>query len=113
MPIHKRDGIITFDRPDISAYPPDYIGDEPMLTARQVGHMLGLGKTKVHEMAKSGELPSYRFGTARRFLRSEVREAVQRFREHGYTRAPRRMRRQQAEAYREPARLEQPGPRTR
>lgn len=38
-----------------------------MLTAASVAKMLGIGRTTVYALARSGALPSYRFGDAVRF----------------------------------------------
>src|SRR6185295_5327232 len=49
-------------------------GDErlAMLNAKQVGPLLGLSPRKVYELARSGTLPSYRFGDAVRFAPEDV-----------------------------------------
>lgn len=36
----------------------------PMLSAKQVGPLLGLSARKVYELASTGALPSFRFGDA-------------------------------------------------
>jgi excisionase family DNA binding protein len=43
-----------------------------MLTAKQVGPLLGLSPRKVYELAKSGTLASYRFGRAIRYAEADV-----------------------------------------
>lgn len=43
-----------------------------MLTAAQVGAMLGLSPRKVYDMARSGEIQCYRFGDAVRFEPADV-----------------------------------------
>jgi len=47
-------------------------GNEPalLLRAREVAHLLGLGRSKVYEMMQTGELPTIRIGTAVRVPRS-------------------------------------------
>ena len=43
-----------------------------MLTAAQVGSMLGLSLSKVYDLARSGDLRCYRFGGAVRFEPADV-----------------------------------------
>jgi excisionase family DNA binding protein len=43
-----------------------------MLTAKQVGPLLGLSPRKVYELAATGTLPSFRFGDAVRFAPPDV-----------------------------------------
>lgn len=43
-----------------------------MLTANDVSVQLGLSLTKVYDLARTGELPSYRFGSAVRFDQRDV-----------------------------------------
>ncbi len=45
---------------------------ESMMTARQVAELLGVHENWVYDHAASGELPSYKIGGARRFIRNEV-----------------------------------------
>jgi len=42
------------------------------------GQMLGLGKTSVHQLLKTGELQSYAHGGARRILTSSINDFVAR-----------------------------------
>ena len=44
----------------------------PLLTAAQVATLLGLSVRAVYDLAASGELPSYRFGSAVRFAPEDV-----------------------------------------
>jgi excisionase family DNA binding protein len=54
------------------------------LSADELAPILGMSLDWVYERAKAGELPSYEFpGGRRRFLYSEVREALARFRQGG------------------------------
>jgi excisionase family DNA binding protein len=69
----KRDGVRT-----VPASLPEH---ERFLTADQLAPILGVSLDWVYERAKSGELPSFKIGTQRRFLYSEVRQALERFRE--------------------------------
>ena len=45
---------------------------ESMMTARQVAELLGVHENWVYDHAASGELPSYKIGGTRRFIRGEV-----------------------------------------
>lgn len=45
---------------------------ESMMTARQVAELLGVHENWVYDHAASGELPSYKIGGTRRFIREEV-----------------------------------------
>jgi excisionase family DNA binding protein len=49
---------------------------EPFITARDVAKMLGVSRKWVYQSAHDGTLPSYRFGGAIRFRRSEIEEWV-------------------------------------
>ena len=52
------------------------------MTADEVAEVLGMSRDWVYERALAGELPSYKFpGGKRRFLYSELLEAVRRFRQ--------------------------------
>jgi excisionase family DNA binding protein len=54
---------------------------EPYLTADQLAGLLGVSLDWVYERAKAGDLPSYVLpGGRRRFLYSEVRESMDRWR---------------------------------
>ena len=48
-----------------------------MLTANQVSEQLGLSLTKVYDLARQGDLKSYKFGTAVRFDQKDVSEYTQ------------------------------------
>lgn len=45
---------------------------ESMMTARQVAELLGVHENWVYDHAASGELPSYKIGGTRRFVRDEI-----------------------------------------
>jgi excisionase family DNA binding protein len=45
---------------------------ESMMTARQVAELLGVHENWVYDHAASGELPSYKIGGVRRFIREEI-----------------------------------------
>jgi len=45
---------------------------ESMMTVRQVAELLGVHENWIYDQAASGELPSYKIGGTRRFLRDEV-----------------------------------------
>ena len=45
---------------------------DSMLTARQVAELLGVHENWVYDLAARGELPSYKIGGTRRFVREEV-----------------------------------------
>ena len=45
---------------------------ESMMTVRQVAELLGVHENWVYDHAASGDLPSYKIGGARRFIREEV-----------------------------------------
>jgi excisionase family DNA binding protein len=54
---------------------------EPCLTAEQLALLLGVSLDWIYEHAKAGDLPSYVLpGGRRRFLYSEVRESMDRWR---------------------------------
>jgi excisionase family DNA binding protein len=42
------------------------------MTARQVAELLGVHENWVYDHAASGELPSYKIGGTRRFVRNEI-----------------------------------------
>lgn len=55
---------------------------ERYLSADELAPILGMSLDWVYERAKEGELPSYVFpGGRRKFLYSEIREAMDRWRE--------------------------------
>jgi excisionase family DNA binding protein len=55
---------------------------ERFLTAGEVAEVLGMSRDWVYERALAGDLPSYKLpGGKRRFLHSELLEAVRRFRD--------------------------------
>jgi len=45
---------------------------DSMMTARQVAELLGVHENWVYDHAATGELPSYKIGGTRRFIRDEV-----------------------------------------
>jgi excisionase family DNA binding protein len=56
--------------------------EEPvLLNASEVATMLGLGRSKVYEMTKTGELPVIRFGTAVRVPKKPLMELIERLTE--------------------------------
>lgn len=55
----------------------------PLLTAAQVATLLGLSVRAVYDLAASGELPSYRFGSAVRFAPEDVESYKTRCRSFG------------------------------
>ena len=61
---------------------------DSMLTARQVAELLGVHENWVYDQAASGELPSYKLGDARRFVREEVSGWIAEHREPEHHRAP-------------------------
>ena len=63
---------------------------ESMLTARQVAELLGVHENWVYDLAARGELPSYKIGGSRRFVREEVFGWIAEHREPEHHRAPRR-----------------------
>lgn len=63
---------------------------ESMLTARQVAELLGVHENWVYDLAARGELPSYKIGGTRRFVREEVHGWIGEHREPEHPRAPRR-----------------------
>jgi excisionase family DNA binding protein len=55
---------------------------ERYLSADELAPILGMSLDWVYERAKAGELPSYKLpGGKRKFLYSEVRQAIARFRQ--------------------------------
>lgn len=57
---------------------------ERMLTAEEVADLFGMSRDWVYDRALARELPSYKLpGGKRRFLYSELVEALQRFKEGG------------------------------
>jgi excisionase family DNA binding protein len=63
---------------------------ESMMTARQVAELLGVHENWVYDHAASGELPSYKIGGTRRFIREEVDGFIAERREPEYMRPERR-----------------------
>lgn len=45
---------------------------ESMMTVREVAELLGVHENWVYDHAASGDLPSYKIGGVRRFIRDEV-----------------------------------------
>jgi excisionase family DNA binding protein len=45
---------------------------ESMMTVREVAELLGVHENWVYDRAASGDLPSYKIGGLRRFIRDEV-----------------------------------------
>ena len=55
---------------------------EPYLSASEIAEVLGMSRDWIYERAKAGDLPSYKLpGGKRRFLYSELQDALQRFKE--------------------------------
>jgi excisionase family DNA binding protein len=55
---------------------------EAFLTAEEVAHLFGMSRDWVYDRALAGDLPSYKLpGGNRRFLLSELMDAIRRFRE--------------------------------
>ena len=48
-----------------------------LLTANEVAVLLNLSQTKIYELARTGELPHYRFGSSVRFNQQEVQDYIQ------------------------------------
>lgn len=48
-----------------------------LLTANEVAAQLGLSQTKIYDLARSGDLPCYRFGSSVRFDQQEVKGYIQ------------------------------------
>lgn len=63
---------------------------ESMMTARQVAELLGVHENWVYDHAASGDLPSYKIGGVRRFIRDEVLGWIAALREPERKRAERR-----------------------
>jgi excisionase family DNA binding protein len=59
---------------------------EPLLSAHELAPLMGMSPDWVYERAKVGDIPSYVFpGGRRRFLYSEVRKAMEKWRGgHGF-----------------------------
>lgn len=52
---------------------------EPLLlTAAEVGHILGIGRTTVYALMRTGRLRGVTIGTSRRFSRDEVQRFIER-----------------------------------
>ncbi|MCZ7589952.1 MAG: helix-turn-helix domain-containing protein [Gaiella sp.] len=56
---------------------------ESMMTVRQVAELLGVHENWVYDHAASGDLPSYKIGGTRRFVREEIDLWVEQHRENG------------------------------
>jgi excisionase family DNA binding protein len=55
---------------------------EPFMNAEEVAEVFGMSRDWVYDRALAGDLPSYKLpGGKRRFLYSELLDAVRRFRE--------------------------------
>lgn len=63
---------------------------ESMMTARQVAELLGVHENWVYDHAASGELPSYKIGGTRRFVRDEINGYIAERREPERNRPDRR-----------------------
>lgn len=63
---------------------------ESMLTARQVAELLGVHENWVYDLAVRGELPSYKIGGTRRFIRDEIFGWIGEHREPERHQVPRR-----------------------
>ena len=63
---------------------------ESMMTARQVAKLLGVHENWVYDHAASGELPSYKIGGTRRFVRDEINGYIAERREPERNRPERR-----------------------
>lgn len=63
---------------------------ESMMTVRQVAELLGVHENWVYDHAASGDLPSYKIGGVRRFIRDEVLGWIAALREAEHTRPERR-----------------------
>jgi excisionase family DNA binding protein len=71
----------------VSASQPEH---ERYLSADELAPILGMSLDWVYERAKAGELPSYKLpGGKRKFLYSEVRQALARFRQGAVTKVAR------------------------
>ncbi len=51
----------------------------PLLTVAEVCRLLGMSRRWVHERTRRREIPCYRFGTALRFDREEIRQWMANF----------------------------------
>ena len=63
---------------------------ESMMTVRQVAELLGVHENWVYDHAASGELPSYKIGGTRRFIRDEIDGFITKHREPERKRPERR-----------------------
>jgi excisionase family DNA binding protein len=63
---------------------------ESMMTVRQVAELLGVHENWVYDHAASGDLPSYKIGGTRRFIRDEVCGFITQHREPERRRPPER-----------------------
>ena len=73
---------------------------ESMMTVRQVAELLGVHENWVYDQAASGELPSYKIGGTRRFVRDEVDGWIADHREP----APKQAKRRASNAKKKPSR---------
>lgn len=64
---------------------------ESMMTARQVAELLGVHENWVYDLAACGELPSYKIGGTRRFVREEIHGWIGEHREPEHHRPPHRL----------------------
>lgn len=63
---------------------------ERLLSPAEVAELFGMSRDWVYERALAGDLPSYKLpGGKRRFLYSELREALRRFRDRPSDDVPR------------------------
>ncbi len=60
---------------------------DELLTAEEVAELLNIPRSTVNDYARRGVLPSIKLGRHRRFVRSDVAEAIERLR---LARSPRR-----------------------
>ncbi len=58
----------------------DMSGLDELLTADEVAELLHIPRSTVSEYARRGVLPSIKLGRHRRFVRSDVAEAIERLR---------------------------------
>ena len=53
------------------------IPDEPTMSVEQAGRLLGLGRSKAYEAARTGEIPVLKFGRALRVPTAALRQMLQ------------------------------------
>lgn len=70
--VHRADGHERLRTSNTGARSAPVLGDEQMMTARQLAQFMGVNRGTVYRLLKTNQIPGVRFGRSWRFSRSEI-----------------------------------------